>query len=282
MTADMTLTLPMTLIDVPKGRARSLDAAWVESLAVLIGSQGLMHPIRVRAVGERFELVSGLRRYCAAELLGWVSIPYTLSTAETADDARLEEVMENLGREALIALDRCHSLYELKQVWERKYPETAQGGDRKSKATKIKMQTLHFDQEQQEIFGFAQSNAERIGLSKRSIFLAVAIWEKLSPASRDRLVGTALAYKQTELKALSELSHKLQGQVLDLVLGDDDVTNVSGALQALEGGVVPDPIEKQLTALRKTVSKLPEPVFDRLILENEERVIAALKRQGRI
>ena len=65
MTADTTLTLPMTLIDVPKDRARSLDAAWVEGLAVLIASQGLMHPIRVRPVGQRFELVSGLRRYRA-------------------------------------------------------------------------------------------------------------------------------------------------------------------------------------------------------------------------
>ena len=282
MTSDTTLTLPMTLIDVPKDRARSLDAAWVEGLAVLIASQGLMHPIRVRPVGQRFELVSGLRRYRAAELLGWVSIPYTLSTAETADDACLEEVMENLGREALIALDRCHSLYELKQVWERKYPHTKNGHNSPKKQEEGGTQSLRSSTESQEIFGFARANAEKIGLSKRSIELAVKIWTDLSQASRDRLVGTALACKQTELKALSELSHKLQAQVLDLVLGDDDVTNVSGALQALEGGVVPDPIEKQLTALRKTVSKLPEPVFDRLILENEERVIAALKRQGRI
>jgi ParB family chromosome partitioning protein len=278
MTADTTLTLPMTLIDVPKDRARSLDAAWVEGLAVLIGSQGLMHPIRVRPVGQRFELVSGLRRYRAAELLGWASIPYTLSTAETVDDARLEEVMENLGREALIALDRCHSLYELKQVWERKYPHTKHGHN----SPKGERQTLPLSSEPQKIFGFAQSNAEKIGLSQRSIRLAVVIWENLSQASRDRLVGTALACKQTELKALSELPPKRQAEVLDLVLGDDDVTNVAGALQALEGGVVPDPIEKRLTALRKDFNTLPEPVFDRLILENEERVIAALKRQGRI
>ncbi|MCI5041032.1 MAG: hypothetical protein MRY81_15275 [Donghicola eburneus] len=104
----------------------------------------------------------------------------------------------------------------------------------------------------------------------------------MSPQSRDRLVGTDLARKQTELKALSEQSHPRQEAILDLILSDADVTNVAGALQALDGGVVPNAVEKQLAALRKQVSALPEPVFDRLILENEERVIAALKRQGRL
>ncbi|CAN0579442.1 unnamed protein product, partial [Ectocarpus sp. 12 AP-2014] len=182
----------------------------------------------------------------------------------------------------LIALDRCQHLYELKQVWERKYPHTVHGGDRGKQHTGGKRQTLPLASEQQEIFGFARTNAEQIGLSQRSIRLSVAIWESLSQPSRDRLVGTDLARKQTELKALSEQSPTRQAQVLDLVLGDVDVTNVAGALLALDGGVVPNAEEKHLSALRKQFSALPDPVFDRVILDNRERVLAALRRQGRL
>lgn len=278
MNTDAFDTLPVDLIDVPEGRARSLDPVWVEGLAVLINRQGLFHPIAVRRVGERFQLISGARRLAACVSLGQDEIPCRVSEAETDDEARLEEVLENLGREELIALDRCHHLYELKQVWERKYPHTAHGHN----SPKGERQTLPLSSETQEIFGFARANAEKTGLSQRSIRAAVAIWTGLSQSSRFRLVGTDLARKQTELKALSELVAKQQDAVLDLVLGAADVTNVAGALQALEGGVVPNPVEKQLSALRKQVDALPEPVFDRLILDNEERVIAALKRQGRL
>lgn len=276
MTDTAYCSLPLDKIDAPTDRARSHDPAWVEALAVLIGNQGLFHPISVRPSGKRWQVVSGARRLAAVRLLGHITIPCRVSTAETDDDARLEEVMENLGRQELIALDRCHHLYELKQVWERKYPHTAHG------AASPKAQSLRLSTEQQEIFGFARANAEKIGLSKRSIEVAVKIWTELSQPSRDRLVGTDLARKQTELKALSELSHKRQAEVLDLVLGDADVTNVAGALQAIEGGVVPTGEEKRLAAFRQQFTALPEPVFDRLVLDNEDRIIAALKRQGRL
>lgn len=274
--------LPLDLIDVSEQRARAQDPAWVEALAVLIAEQGLFHPISVRHRNGRYQLVSGLRRLLALQSLGEAEVPCRVSEASTDDDARLEEVMENLGREELIAMDRCHHLYELKQVWERKYPHTANGGDRKSTEAKIRTQSLRSDSANEEVFGFARANAEKIGLSKRTIEQGVKIWTDLSDLSRDRLIGMDLARKQTELKALSEQSHKRQEMILDLILSDAGVGNVAGALLALDGGVIPNAVEKQLSALRKQVNALPEPVFDRLILDNEDRVIAALKRQGRL
>lgn len=282
MTTDDTKSLPIDAIYVPEDRARSFDPEWAEALSGLIAHSGLLHPITVRRDGDRYRLVAGRRRLAACKLLGKLRIPCRISDANSDDDARLEEVMENLGRQELIALDRCQHLYELKLVWERKYPHTAHGGDTRSEQAKTKRQTLPFDPNAEEIFGFARANAEKVGLSQRTIRLAVAIWEGLSQASRDRLGRTDLARKQTELKALSELCHKQQAEVLDLVLGEADVTNVAGALEALEGGVVPNAVEKQLAALRKQVSALPEPVFDRLIIDNADRIIAALRRQGRL
>ena len=118
--------LRLDAIDVPQDRARDFDPVWAEALSSIIKEQGLQHPITVRPVGDRYSLVAGLHRYYAHLIGGQAeSIPAFVSEAQTDDEARLQEVMENLGRHELIALDRCHHLYELKQVWERMTPGQA-------------------------------------------------------------------------------------------------------------------------------------------------------------
>lgn len=280
------LELPLASIEVGTDRARDLEPAWAEALSVLIGEQGLQQPILVRAVEghpEKYRLIAGLHRLKAHELLGASTIPAYLSSAESDDAARLEEVMENLGRYELIALDRCHHLYELKQIWLRKYPQAARGGDRKS--DKIKGQTLPFDPDAPEIFNFADATAEKIGLSKRAINTAVKIWTGLAPQTRQRLRGTDLARKQTELKALSEIpTPRKQGEVLDAIFNEDlpDVGNVAQALEYLGGTIACDPIEKRFAAVSKTIADLDDETFDSVIAAHETRVIASLKRRGRI
>lgn len=273
--------LPLASIIVPETRARDLDPAWVEALSRLIEAQGLFHPIMVRPTeGEfrKYHLVSGLHRLRAFEALGRPSIPAFLSAAASDDEARLDEVMENLGRQELIALDRCHHLYELKQVWQAMHPAATRGGDRKS----IKVQTLHFDPSEPEIFGFAESVAERIGLSRRTIFAAVKIWTGLTAASRRRLVGTDLAHKQTELKALSEESPARQAKILDLILGEDhpDIGNVAAAIVFLSDGVTPTAVERRFQAVSRSFGALDDLTFDNVVAAHEERVIASLKRRG--
>lgn len=291
------VSLTLGAIEVPQDRARDLDPAWAEALAAVIAAQGLQHPIRVRRIGtpgESYRLVSGLHRLEAARLLGWDRIEATLSGADSDDAARLEEVMENLGRHELIALDRCHHLHELKQVWERLYPETKHGGERPGAGRKvsrndkvmsqtIKTQTLRLDSNSSEIFGFARANAEKIGLSKRSIELAVRIWIGLSPASRARLAGTDLAAKQTELVALSELKAPRQAQVLDLLLGETllpGVGNVAQALEYLATGLAPDMHERKFLSVTRTIAALDDLMLDAVLAAHEARVLASLKRRG--
>lgn len=269
--------IDLDLIDVPAGRARAFDPVWAEALAAIIGSQGLMNPVTLRADGARFRLVAGLHRLEAVRALGWDAIPARLSQAETDDAARLEEVMENLGRHELVALDRCQHLWELKQVWERMYPQAKKGGDRGNQHTGGKVQSLDLGSDA-PVFGFAKATAEKIGLSKQAIHLAVQIWTRLYPPLRRRLQGTALAEKQTELKALSELSTNRQVKVVDLILGDDQpgIGNVAQALEFLEGGIVPTEAERRFLTASRTLGKLDDVTFAHVVLAHRDRVLAAL------
>lgn len=277
------IEIPLASIEVGTDRARDLEPAWAEALAALISAQGLLQPIITRPIdgqSGQYRLIAGLHRLEAVRILGRQTIPSYLSAATSDDEARLEEVMENLGRYELIALDRCRHLYELKQIHERKYPQAKHGGDRRS----IKVQSLHFDPAAPEVFGFSEAVAEKIGLSRRTVFAAVKVWTELVPTVRRRLAGTDLAHKMTELKALSEQMATRQIKIIDLILSEDHpgVKNVADALAFLDGGVQPSGDEKRLKALRDGIKSLPEPVFDRLVAENADRMIASLQRMGRI
>ena len=138
---------------------------------------------------------------------------------------------------------------------------------------------------QSEIFGFSEANGEKIGLSARTIRLAVKIWSGLAPQTRQRLRGTDLARKQTELKALSEIpTPRKQGEVLDAIQNEDlpEVGNVAQALAYLEGGVACDPVERRFVAVSRTIAALDDETFDSVIAAHEDRVITSLKRRGRI
>ncbi|MEB3417583.1 ParB N-terminal domain-containing protein [Salipiger manganoxidans] len=277
MTTMTYLDLPLAQIDIPDDRARSYDAASAEALAAIIAAQGLMHPITVRQVGDRYRLVAGLHRYQAFRINGAEIIPARLSTAETDEAARLEEVMENLGRAELSALDRCQHLFELKCIYDAQHPGASQPGRRANG------KSFPISDDKAEVFGFAADTAEKVGLSKRAINLAVKIWTNLAPTVRQQLVGTAVARKQTELKALSELDPRKQQQVLDVILDPEtEASNVAGAIEALAGGVSEVSTEKRFKAVREAFGKLPDAALDMVVSAEADRVIASLKRLGHI
>lgn len=305
--------IPLSEIDIPDNRARSFDPDEAKALALILAGSSLQHPIRVCAAGNRFRLIAGRKRLEAFRLLEWEAIPATISTAATNDEARLEEVMENLGRVELNKLDRCQHLYELKQVYERMHPEAKNGGDRKSE---IRWQNLPSDSENgelPEVFGFSAAVAEKIGISDRAIRLAVKIWTDLTILSRIRLAGTRFADHQSALKEISEQPPAAQAEILDLLLAEPPAAQtVADAVAILRNGSAPTPAEKKVAAVSKAVQSMAKPVasavtsrdvaelkegiatlskfmakleddaLDSIVAENEERIIASLKRRGRI
>lgn len=278
--------IDISSISVPDDRARALDMNWVEALAQIIESQGLTNAITVRQYNDKILLVSGAHRLAAFKKLGRSTIPARVSSAENDNDAKLEEVMENLGRNELNALDRCHHLYDLKTVYEKLHPETKHGGDRGNQYTGAKTgkrQTLPLDTEQPELFGFSRQIAEKIGLSDRSIRMAVAIWKGLSVASRRRLENTWIATNQNNLKILSEQTPVNQDKILNLMLVEPVQANsVIDALTIIDNGRLPDGQEKRFQALSNKLSRLTDFEFDIVLKAQAERVIAWAKNSGLI
>ncbi|WP_275789754.1 ParB N-terminal domain-containing protein [Pararhizobium gei] len=272
------IDIPLKDIDIPTDRARDLDLAWVDALASLFTVQGQINAITVRKIDTGFRLVTGLHRHGAATKNDWPTIRARISTAANDDEARLEEVMENLGRNDLNALDRAHHLYELKQTYERLYPERKHGGDRKSE---IKRQKLPLDPPSPEIFGFVADTAEKIGLSERAIRMAVSIWKGLTVASRARAAGTWLADHQSSLKLLSAQTPAYQKAVLDCLFSSPPTAaNVAEALIIIENGRAPSHVEKKFASLNKALTGLKDEELDSVLSIHEERIVSWVKRKG--
>jgi len=214
MTSQTVLPIRLELIDVPANRLRNLDPAWVDHLAGLIEISGLKQPILVRPKGERFELVAGEHRHAAVTKLGHETIMAVVEEL-TDDEARLAEIDENLVRRELSVLDRAIFLAERKAVWERMYPETQHGGDRKSLKSRDENQVANLATR------FSADAAEKVGMSERSVQRACNIAASLTPDTIAQLRGTYLVDHQRDLEAFVAMSPDSQKIALTKIAGGE-------------------------------------------------------------
>ena len=102
-------------IDDPKDAMRTeLDRDSLFDLAQNIKQNGLINPITVRPVGERFEVVAGHRRISACKIAGIIKIPCVV---RELDDQKTFEVMaaENLERADVDPVDEAIFITKYKE-----------------------------------------------------------------------------------------------------------------------------------------------------------------------
>jgi len=82
------------------------DPAEMRSLAESLQTHGLLQPVVVRRVGDRYQLIAGERRLRAAELAGWTDVPAQVIEADDRQVAELA-IVENLQRKDLNPLEKA-------------------------------------------------------------------------------------------------------------------------------------------------------------------------------
>jgi len=108
--------IEMEKIDEPQHVARSSidDAALVE-LAESIQRIGLINPITVRPIGNRYEIVAGHRRYLAHRILGRPTIMARIVDTST-DEAEAIKIVENIQREQLSYAEEIHNIRYMRDI----------------------------------------------------------------------------------------------------------------------------------------------------------------------
>jgi ParB family chromosome partitioning protein len=102
------------IVPNPRQPRTDFDLPLIEGLAASIRQSGLMQPILVRPVGDRFELVAGERRWRAAKLVGLQTLPALVRVLDDQSSAELA-LIENVQREDLNPIERARALRRLSE-----------------------------------------------------------------------------------------------------------------------------------------------------------------------
>ena len=215
-----TVLLELDQIDLGQ-RLRTVNAGTVQHLAESMKIHGLQYPIQVRMDGDRYALVSGAHRLQAARHLAWPHIEAFVLDLLDDDTLALLEIDENLMRAELNPLDRGVFLARRKEIYERLYPETRRGGDRRSS-------TFQGQNDDGTHRGFVAETASFTPFSPWTIRRALRIGEKIVPELREELAITAIAYREGDLFTISGLDDDEQQLVLeDLQTAEYEVRRLS-------------------------------------------------------
>lgn len=256
-------------------RLRPVNPDHAAHIAESILKQGLQQPIVVRPEGNGFKLIIGGHRLEAMKSLGWeeLVVGQHVVVRETTDlDAAIDEIVENLARHELNALDRALFLAKLKRLYADKHRSHGRGGDRKSDKFKeeINGPTWLFDFSPR----FSLEAQERVGLSKRAIDRAVSIAERLSPEVAAAIRGTLIERNQQELLSLIELEAPQQRLVADEIVAGRAKTVAQAKVAAnLEVAADNDP-QKRIWAQSVALWAKAEPATRAAILKSYGAVMA--------
>lgn len=108
--------IPIDAIDPnPDQPRRVFDADQLEHLAASIRVHGVLQPVVVRRVGERYELVVGERRWRASRAAGLESVPAVVAELDSQDRLELA-LVENVQRRDLNPMELAAALRGLTET----------------------------------------------------------------------------------------------------------------------------------------------------------------------
>ena len=127
----------------PRGQ---MDHAALDNLAQSIASSGIIQPIVVRKVGDRFQIIAGERRWRAAKIAGLQRVPVAVRDVAPGDERSLLEMalIENIQRENLNPIEEALAYRRLMDQFEmtQEAIASAVGKDRATVANVVRLLRL--------------------------------------------------------------------------------------------------------------------------------------------
>lgn len=254
--------VPEAEIDA-SGGLRPLDPGWVEGLSGLMRRDGQRRPIEIyRKPGGGYGMIAGRHRLAAVRALGWATVDADILD-EAALDRRASEVSENLFRLGLAPLDRAAFVAEQIAI------EKARAGLEPDASVKSVLATARWadrigaeaDDASANIalaFGFTEQVAEKVGLSRRAIYLDLEIHRGVRPEVAAAIRGLPVAGNASQLRTLARLSPADQWEVAEL-LTEGTAKGVTDALATMRQRPLPDAAKKAWSAFTGSWGRMNQP-----------------------
>jgi ParB family chromosome partitioning protein len=185
----------------PRGQ---MDDARLEDLAQSIKSNGVIQPIVVRKVGDRFHIIAGERRWRAAQRAGLLRVPIVIREVAAGEDRSLLEMalIENIQRENLNPIDEALAYRRLCDDFRMTQDAvaTAVGKDRATVANILRLLKLPAEV-QAEVAG------GRLSMGHARALLTLPTDADQRRIARD-VIARSLSVRETEALAKKEAEQK--------------------------------------------------------------------------
>lgn len=251
MTSGVGCFVPVDRIEV-RGRRRPVNPTYAISLAESIAQVGLLQPIVLMA-GDPFVLVSGAHRLEAVRRLGREDIRAIVYQPDELD-AELAEIDENLIRNELTALEHAEHTARRKQIYEARHPQAkrgtaggvASGSSRRGERTTAESAVVQ---------SFVADTAVKTGVAERTVYEDVQIATAIPEDVREKIHGTELADRKTDLLNLAKMPEEQQRKVVEVVAAGQ-ATVLADAVRQVKRSTVVAKLEDVQTKEAKAASGL--------------------------
>ena len=232
LTNDVVVQLPLSDIDVNINQPRkNFDDKALKELSDSIKVHGVIQPIIVVKMGERYMIIAGERRYRASKLAGLTSIPAIVKNYTKSEIAEVS-LLENLQREDLNPMECARAMKKLMEDfgWTQEKVADRLGKSRPVVANTIRLLNLEPEViemiEQGKISAGHARSLVAVTDKKAQIKLAKQVCDKkltvrdLEKAVHGNKAGNAVKDQSVELRDLIETMKRVLGTKVS-VLGND-------------------------------------------------------------
>src|SRR5438105_6254877 len=171
-----------------------VDDARLQELAQSIRTNGVIQPIVVRKVADRFQIIAGERRWRAARLAGLLRVPIVVRDVAPGQEKSLLEMalIENIQRENLNPIEEAQAYRRLADDFQltQEAIAAAVGKDRASVANVVRLLRLP-DEVRAEVA------SGRLSMGHARALLALSTEQLQRTTARD-IIARALSVRETE------------------------------------------------------------------------------------
>jgi len=218
------------------------DDAKIESLAKSIMTYGVLEPIIVRPLGEKYEIIAGERRFKASKLANKSTIPAIIVDFDDKESIELA-LLENIQRQELTAIEEAIAYRRILDMGQITQEELAKKTGKSQPTIANKMRLLALDDETQDALinhkiseRHARSLLKLVGTGKELGMLERIISERLTVRDTDREIAKLLEQKES---AVDEKTENFFAKSVEKIeekekLSDDIELQISKIEEALE------------------------------------------------
>ena len=180
----------------------NFDEQGLKELADSIREHGIIQPLVLRKLGEKYEIIAGERRYKAAQLVGLTTVPAVIANI---DDNKSAEValVENVQRRDLTAIEEARSYKNLLDKGYLTQEQLAKRMGLSQPAIANKLRLLNLDEEVQQAL-LEERISERHARTLLSLTDKAAQREWLHRIINERLTVRQLDIELKKLKTIEE------------------------------------------------------------------------------